>query len=46
MAKIVKVGNVKIGRKLPFTLIAGPCVIENKRMAFDIARKLKKLLLN
>ena len=34
--KIVKVGNVEIGNRLPFALICGPCQIESKQHAIDI----------
>ena len=41
--KIIKVGNISIANNLPFTLIAGPCVIENEKAALSTAEKLKKL---
>lgn len=37
MTRIVKVGNVEIGRGRPFVLIAGPCVIESYELCLDIA---------
>ncbi|MBF0385512.1 MAG: 3-deoxy-8-phosphooctulonate synthase [Candidatus Omnitrophica bacterium] len=39
----VKVGQVTLGGGLPFVLIAGPCVIENRKMAINTARKLKSI---
>ena len=33
----LKINNFKISNNLPFTLIAGPCVIENKDHAINIA---------
>jgi len=40
---IVTVNNVKIGNKLPFTLIAGPCALESKDHAFYMAKALKEI---
>ncbi len=40
---IVKVGNVNIGAKASFTLIAGPCVIESKSSCIKIAKSLKSI---
>lgn len=39
----VKVGNFTIGGKQRFTLIAGPCAIENEEMSIDVARKIKEI---
>ena len=33
----------KLEEKIPFTLIAGPCVIENKEICFDIAKSIKEI---
>lgn len=41
--RLVKIGNVEIGDKKPFVLIAGPCVIENRRMALEIAKRIKAM---
>jgi 2-dehydro-3-deoxyphosphooctonate aldolase (KDO 8-P synthase) len=38
--KRVKIGNITIGQGKPLVLIAGPCVIENKDITFEIAEKL------
>jgi len=41
--KIVKVRDIRIGGKNPLCLIAGPCVIENEKVTFEIAKKLKEI---
>jgi len=41
--KTVKAGVVRFGGKAPLALIAGPCVIESKAMAFDLAARLSAL---
>lgn len=41
--KIVRVGSVVIGGGRPFVLIAGPCVIESRKMTLRIARALKEI---
>ncbi len=33
----------KLEEKIPFTLIAGPCVIENKELSFNIAKSIKEI---
>ena len=33
----------KFDKKIPFTLIAGPCVIENKELTFDIAKSIQEI---
>ncbi len=33
----------KSEEKIPFTLIAGPCVIENKELSLDIAKSIKEI---
>ncbi|MDP8264577.1 MAG: 3-deoxy-8-phosphooctulonate synthase [Candidatus Aceula lacicola] len=43
MSKIIKVGNISIGGKNPFVLIAGPCVIEGRTFSIQLAKALKKL---
>ncbi len=40
---IVKVGALKIGNRLPLTLIAGPCQMESRDHAFEIAGRLKEM---
>ena len=39
----VEIGNVKIGRKQPLALIAGPCVIETEKIALETAETVKKI---
>lgn len=41
--KHVSLGNYKIGNDLPFTLIAGPCVIESREHAHEMAAALKEI---
>jgi len=41
--KQVKVGNIKIGKRNPVTLIAGPCVIESEKSTLRHARAIKKI---
>jgi 2-dehydro-3-deoxyphosphooctonate aldolase (KDO 8-P synthase) len=38
---IVAVGEVRFGNALPFALIAGPCAMESRAHAFDMASALK-----
>ena len=40
MGKTVKVGKIMFGGGRPFVLIAGPCVIEDKKTVFQIAKGL------
>jgi 2-dehydro-3-deoxyphosphooctonate aldolase (KDO 8-P synthase) len=42
MPKTVAIGNYKIGKGKPLSLIAGPCVIESESMIFETAERLKK----
>jgi len=39
----VQVGAVRIGNDLPLALIAGPCQLESRDHAFDIAGRLKEI---
>ena len=41
--KQVKCGKVNISNFDPFTLIAGPCQLENEKHALDVAQKLKDI---
>jgi len=43
MTRLVKIGKIKIGRKNPITLIAGPCVIESEKSALSHASRIKKI---
>jgi 2-dehydro-3-deoxyphosphooctonate aldolase (KDO 8-P synthase) len=40
---IVTIGNARFGNKLPLALIAGPCALESRTHAFDMAGALKEL---
>ncbi|MEO9336879.1 3-deoxy-8-phosphooctulonate synthase [Mesorhizobium sp. SB112] len=40
---IVKAGNVSFSNTMPLTLIAGPCQLESRQHAFDMAGALKEL---
>jgi len=41
--RIVKCGNLSISNNNPFTLIAGPCQLENEKHAISVAEKLKEI---
>ena len=41
--KLVKCGNLSISNNSPFTLIAGPCQLENEKHAISVAEKLKEI---
>ena len=41
--KIVKCGNLSISNNSPFTLIAGPCQLENEKHAISVAEKLREI---
>ena len=41
--KLVKCGKLSISNTSPFTLIAGPCQLENEKHALDVANKLKNI---
>jgi len=40
---VVTAGKVRFGNALPFSLIAGPCVLESRAHAFDMAGALKDI---
>ena len=40
MYKHIKIGNVTFGNDLPFVLIAGPCQIESRDHALEVAEAL------
>jgi 2-dehydro-3-deoxyphosphooctonate aldolase (KDO 8-P synthase) len=40
---VVAVGKVRFGNKLPLALIAGPCALESRAHAFDMAGALKDI---
>ncbi len=39
----VKVGSVRFGNTLPFALISGPCQMESRDHAFEVAGRLKEI---
>ena len=41
--KLVKCGKLSISNSKPFTLIAGPCQLDNEKHALDVATELKKI---
>ena len=41
--KVVKCGNVNISNSNSFTLIAGPCQLENEKHAIEVASELKEI---
>jgi len=41
--KLVKCGKLSISNTSPFTLIAGPCQLENEKHALNVATELKKI---
>ena len=41
--KLIKCGKLSISNSNPFTLIAGPCQLENEKHALDVAIELKKI---
>jgi 2-dehydro-3-deoxyphosphooctonate aldolase (KDO 8-P synthase) len=43
MQRIVCVGNVSVGNNLPFALIAGPCQIESRTHALEVAAALREM---
>ena len=43
MMKVVKIGNISVSNDNPMTLIAGPCVMENRDMALRAAEELVKI---
>ncbi|RMH71523.1 MAG: 3-deoxy-8-phosphooctulonate synthase [Gemmatimonadetes bacterium] len=43
MGKTVVIDDVKIGTNLPLTIIAGPCVVENETIVFQVAEKMVQL---
>jgi 2-dehydro-3-deoxyphosphooctonate aldolase (KDO 8-P synthase) len=41
--RVVRVGTIAIGNSLPFVLIAGPCQIESRAHAMEVATALREL---
>ena len=42
-APVVTAGSVKFGNALPLALIAGPCALESRAHAFEMAIALKEI---
>ena len=40
---VVKINQIKIGTGQPLALIAGPCVIESEKIAFETAETIKRI---
>jgi 2-dehydro-3-deoxyphosphooctonate aldolase (KDO 8-P synthase) len=40
---MIEIGKIKIGDRLPFVLIAGPCVVENEEVTLNTAEEIKKI---
>jgi 2-dehydro-3-deoxyphosphooctonate aldolase (KDO 8-P synthase) len=40
---VVEIGTVRFGNALPFALIAGPCALESRMHAFEMAQALKEI---
>ena len=40
---IVAVGNVRFGNQLPLALIAGPCVLESRQHALEMAQAIHEI---
>ncbi|MBN1155751.1 3-deoxy-8-phosphooctulonate synthase [candidate division KSB1 bacterium] len=41
--RTVNINHIKIGQGHPFVLMAGPCVIETEKIAFETAESIKKM---
>jgi 2-dehydro-3-deoxyphosphooctonate aldolase (KDO 8-P synthase) len=41
--RVVRIGSVEIGNALPIALIAGPCQLESREHAFEMASALKEI---
>lgn len=41
--RVVRVGSIEIGNHLPFVLIAGPCQIESRAHALEVAAALREI---
>ena len=44
--KVIRCGKLNISNSNPFTLIAGPCQLENEAHALNVANELKKITEN
>jgi 2-dehydro-3-deoxyphosphooctonate aldolase (KDO 8-P synthase) len=43
MQRVVSVGSLEVGNRLPFTLIAGPCQIESRVHALEVSGALREV---
>lgn len=43
MNKTITIGKLKISNDLPFTLIAGPCVVESRDLVFKVAETVRRI---
>jgi len=43
MPQTIRIGKIKLGGGLPLVLIAGPCVIESKETALNLAASIRKI---
>ena len=44
MDKVITIDKVKLSNQHPFVLIAGPCVIENKKIVFQTAQEIQRIV--
>ncbi|MEA2865894.1 MAG: 2-dehydro-3-deoxyphosphooctonate aldolase synthase, partial [Bradyrhizobium sp.] len=42
-APVVTIGTVKFGNDLPISIIAGPCQLESRQHALEVASALKEI---
>ena len=40
---MIRIKNIELDNKLPFVLIAGPCVVESEKLTFSAAEQIKKI---
>ncbi|HAH09099.1 MAG TPA: 3-deoxy-8-phosphooctulonate synthase, partial [Alphaproteobacteria bacterium] len=40
---VVEIGPIRVANHLPLTLIAGPCALESRDHAFEMAHALKEI---
>ncbi len=43
MAGIVSIGKIRVGGGSPLVIIAGPCVVESRELAFSVAKEAKEI---
>ncbi|MBI3013421.1 MAG: 3-deoxy-8-phosphooctulonate synthase [Elusimicrobia bacterium] len=42
-SKTVSIGTMRVGNQIPFTLIAGPCIMESRSHLWHVATQIKKI---